>query len=262
MSWRTAKLSTPQGRLCPANDDARNLVSTGHHAHDLRESEKNSDVHSFIPIPLADNEPISTTLSTRPVDGRLSISSPLEHAGSVNHEQAAASGIKAVPKRYRGTSFRSTLEADWAATFDELGWHWEYEPVAVSLPSGENYRPDFYLPTQRVWCEVKGPHNERLKKTVDLQDGLGYDEWEWASDLVVVLRPPGPGEMAQWSGTRDDQDIVVARCPECEHYCFMDYNGLWSCRRHLRTQREPNKFWMTPGGALYWPGEIGFVRAP
>jgi len=170
--------------------------------------------------------------------------------------------IKPVPKWYSGTQFRSTLEADWAATFDTLGWYWEYEPVAVELKDGIQYRPDFRLPAQKVWCEVKGPHNERLDKAVALQDALTYDEFEWANDLVVVLRPAGLGEYAQWEGTRDSQDIVIVRCPECLHYCFMDYAGTWSCRHHLRTRKEPNKFWLAAEGDLLRPGELGFVRAP
>jgi hypothetical protein len=174
----------------------------------------------------------------------------------------AVSAIKAVRTRYASTWFASTLEADWAATFDTLGWYWHYEPVAVRLNSGQAYRPDFYLKSQRVWAEVKGPHNERAEKIQQLQDTLGYDEWDWAADLVVVLRPPGPGETAQWHGSRDGQDIVIVRCPECDHHCFMDYAGAWSCRRHLRARKEPNKFWLAEGGALYHPGELPFTRAP
>lgn len=174
-------------------------------------------------------------------------------------EEVRPTRIRAVPKRYRGTLFRSTLEADWAAMFDRLDWYWEYEPVALKLPDGTNYRADFRLPSQRVWAEVKGPHNERISKPVALQAGLGHDEWEWGADLVVILRPPGPGEAAQWHGVYGHQDIVIALCPECEHYGFMDYNGLWSCRRHLKLGK--NKFWNQPGGGLFWPGDLGFVRA-
>lgn len=169
--------------------------------------------------------------------------------------------IQAVPVTYRGTRFRSTLEADWAATFDMLGWYWEYEPEAIRLPGGERYRPDFYLPTQRTYCEVKGPHNERIAKPAGLQAALGYDDgFDWAIDLVVILRAPGPGHMAMWEkSTELGQDVVIIRCRECGHYGFMDHNGLWSCRRHLRTDAEP-KPWLAPG-ALYSPGEIDFRRA-
>lgn len=170
--------------------------------------------------------------------------------------------IRAIPTWYAGTRFASTLEADWAATFDAWGWHWQYEPVAIRLPSGEAHRPDFRLPTQTVWAEVKGPHNERISKTHELQAALGYDEWAFASDLVVVLRPPSRGETACWEGTQAGQDIVMVLCPECDQYGFMDYAGYWTCRYHVRAVREPNKFWLAPGGGLFRPGELHFTRAP
>lgn len=76
--------------------------------------------------------------------------------------------VRAVPQTYRGTRFRSTLEADWAATLDALNIAWQYEPEAVELPSGEFYRPDFYLPQCTTWLEVKGPHDDRLHKAMEL----------------------------------------------------------------------------------------------
>jgi len=77
--------------------------------------------------------------------------------------------IKAVPTTYAGTRFQSTLEADWAATLDNLNIQWQYEPEAVQLPNGLRYRPDFYLPELTTWLEVKGPHNDRLDKAEELR---------------------------------------------------------------------------------------------
>jgi hypothetical protein len=175
--------------------------------------------------------------------------------------------IKAIPTGYRGITFASSLEADWAATFDFYGWTWQYEPVGVQLEDGQWYRPDFYLPTQRVWAEVKGPHNERIDKPTVLQSSLPGDAFEWDADLVVILRPPqagwgGAGETMIWADVEEAQDIVIVRCPECLHYGFMDMNGIWSCRRHMRVRPEPNKFWTEPEGDLFRPGELPFTRAP
>lgn len=170
--------------------------------------------------------------------------------------------IDAVPTFYRGVRFASTLEADWAAMFDTLHWFWQYEPHAVKLLNDEYYRPDFCLPAQRVWCEVKGPHDERLHKPQLLQRTLSYDAWDWESWLVVILRAPGPGDGAIWHGTSDGQDIKLVRCPECNHYSFMDYSGIWICRHHPRVSEEPNKFFYQPGGELLDSGEVKFTRAP
>lgn len=172
--------------------------------------------------------------------------------------------IRSIPTRYCGTLFASTLEADWAATFDRLGWYWEYEPEGVTLPGGVRYRPDFHLPAQKVWCEVKGPHNERIGKAAELQEALLHEsepQWRFGAYLVVVLRPPGPGEMAHWEGSVETQDMVLVRCSECDHVTWMDYNGIWTCRLHLQASWERGKPWL-PDGALYRPGDISFARAP
>jgi hypothetical protein len=169
--------------------------------------------------------------------------------------------IEPIPMEYNGTKFRSTLEADWAATFDTLRWHWQYEPVAVKTVVGEAYLCDFHLPNQRVWCEVKGPHNERLDKVRDFYETVEPDPWDIEKPLVVILRPAGPGNVAMWEPVAREQHIVLATCPECLHHCFMDYNGVWACRRGCRNGGE-NKFWTLGDGALYWPGEIRFARTP
>lgn len=175
-------------------------------------------------------------------------------------DNSSKPSITAVPTVYRGTLFRSTLEADWAATFDALGWYWQYEPAAVKLLNGEYYRPDFCLPGQRVWCEVKGPHNERLEKAELLQATLSYEAYEWESWLVVILRPPGPGDVAVWHGTSSLQDIVLVRCWECEHYCFMDYDGIRACRHHISVGKTPNAPWKNGGLFLRSDRSLKFTR--
>jgi hypothetical protein len=46
--------------------------------------------------------------------------------------------IKAHPTNYHGVTFRSRLEARWAAFFDFIGWSWEYEPIDLN-----GWTPDF-----------------------------------------------------------------------------------------------------------------------
>jgi hypothetical protein len=59
---------------------------------------------------------------------------------------------------YRGTRFRSRLEAQWAVFFDHLGIAWDYEPQGY-LVDGKAYLPDFALTgiygERRVLAEVK-----------------------------------------------------------------------------------------------------------
>jgi hypothetical protein len=104
-------------------------------------------------------------------------------------------GIKPIETRYRGYRFRSRLEARWAVFFDVAGIAWRYEPEGFDLTDikvprvyepdlppeivdglrelGRRpvrswnepedmrayaplwYLPDFYLPEQECWVEVK-----------------------------------------------------------------------------------------------------------
>jgi hypothetical protein len=63
--------------------------------------------------------------------------------------------MKAIETNYKGYRFRSRLEARWAVFFDALGIKWEYEKEGYELPSGW-YLPDFWLPDDRLWVEIKG----------------------------------------------------------------------------------------------------------
>lgn len=106
--------------------------------------------------------------------------------------------IAAKPTLYKGTIFRSRLEAKWARAFDLLELPYIYEPQGYLLdraampqrsevPIGlieedpkdhRPYVPDFYLPTLGAWVEVKGSN-----------DMLDYRLMAWACMCL-----PTPGE--------------------------------------------------------------------
>ena len=60
--------------------------------------------------------------------------------------------IRAIPTRYAGATFRSRLEARWAAYFDLCAIRWVYEPIDL-----HGWAPDFLLslPGCAVYVEVK-----------------------------------------------------------------------------------------------------------
>ena len=64
--------------------------------------------------------------------------------------------IKAIETFYNGFRFRSRLEARWAVFFDAIGFEYEYEPQGFDLGEGYYYLPDFYLPENNSWVEIKG----------------------------------------------------------------------------------------------------------
>lgn len=136
--------------------------------------------------------------------------------------------VRTVATEYRGVRFASTLEADWAMTFDTLGISWSYEPIALRLSDGQMYRCDFWLPAQRVWCEVKGPHDLRMDKPRKLATDMGGDEDDWRAPLVVVCREPIGSDAVIERTDGGEAGFLV--CSRCAHHSIVDLLGAWQCR--------------------------------
>lgn len=110
--------------------------------------------------------------------------------------------ITPVETRYAGCRFRSRLEARTAVFFDRLRIQWQYEPEGYEIGPEDRrrrYLPDFYLPGEATWVEVKGhpsavdyrlladaahPHHG-LPLTLDSRA-----DWPMIHPRVVVLGPP------------------------------------------------------------------------
>ncbi len=59
--------------------------------------------------------------------------------------------IHSITTFYKGVSFRSRLEATWAAFFDLMRWQWEYEPIDF-----KGWIPDFAIYGESIiYAEVK-----------------------------------------------------------------------------------------------------------
>lgn len=73
-----------------------------------------------------------------------------------------ATPINAIETRYAGCLFRSRTEARWAVFFDAIGISWIYEVEGFHIGTNNEgtatrkYLPDFYLPDEDLWIEVKG----------------------------------------------------------------------------------------------------------
>ena len=66
---------------------------------------------------------------------------------------------------YRGTWMRSSWEIKIAEWLDKQGWKWLYEPKRFELKD-QTYSPDFYLPEQNVWWEIKGWFNKETQEKI------------------------------------------------------------------------------------------------
>lgn len=94
--------------------------------------------------------------------------------------------IKAIETVYSGYRFRSRLEARWAVFFNHLSVRFEYEKEGFDL-GGVRYLPDFWLPQQKIWVEIKGesPAPEETDKAQRLATATGRMAFIFAGDIVV-----------------------------------------------------------------------------
>lgn len=86
------------------------------------------------------------------------------------------SGIPARKTEYKGYLFRSSLEARWAAFFDQLGVEWRYEALDLN-----GYIPDFILPNTNLLIEVKP-----LLKVEDAVQHIEKVSRAWDGDFIIV----------------------------------------------------------------------------
>ena len=97
--------------------------------------------------------------------------------------------IQAIETQYNGYRFRSRLEARWAVFFDSLGVPYLYEPEGFELGDGVRYLPDFWLPDQHCWVEIKPPGEWDYHLECDL-----LAERSDCQLLLYIAGNPWPGE--------------------------------------------------------------------
>jgi hypothetical protein len=139
------------------------------------------------------------------------------------------------------TAFRSTLEADWAATLDYMSVRWAYEPRTLHLPSGKTYIPDFWLPEIRTWLEVKGDGIPGLAKTRELAQEpvcgcAAQCDCEGRGGVMVIAGFSARYAEGMRYGTMRWADPLaftsfLSRCPHCDGWFWMRPQASFRCRR-------------------------------
>lgn len=137
--------------------------------------------------------------------------------------------IKAIETRYKGYRFRSRLEARWAVFFETLGIPWEYEKEGFDLGEAGYYLPDFWLPEQEYFIEVKGGHptDEEECACQTLAKTSGYHVF------ILVGQIPKVVDFV-WRDFKGEHSWPHVEWPnQCTDYhiekCFGDEVGGWDC---------------------------------
>ncbi len=147
-----------------------------------------------------------------------------------------------IPTEYNGIRFRSRLEARWAVFYDSLQIHYMYEEEGFALKNAW-YLPDFYLPSQDCYIEVKGPDptDEELRKADMLSKSSEKDVFLFYRDIPAVTlgeedSPYGLGAVAFTERTRtqrmEDKCISFDDLEAYWHgtlgYLSFDYGYYWT----------------------------------
>jgi hypothetical protein len=144
--------------------------------------------------------------------------------------------IKAIETKYKGYRFRSRLEARWAICFDELGVKWEYEPQGFDLGEAGWYLPDFWLPAQQCWIEIKplAPLISEETKAQALAEATG----RWVD---IISGTPGEQDVygyrhyPYWQRkSMKERKVEIGLCNDCENLTFQSPCNLleWTHMGH------------------------------
>lgn len=100
--------------------------------------------------------------------------------------------IKPIETFYNGYKFRSRLEARWAVFFDAAGIRYEYEPEGFKTKNGLCYLPDFYLPDENMYVEVKPPRKGAWKELNKISRFIGNG----IDTLLILPNIPPPNKLS------------------------------------------------------------------
>jgi hypothetical protein len=173
--------------------------------------------------------------------------------------------ISALPTWFKGTLYRSRLEASWAQFFDENGFEFQYEPQGF-LCSSKYYLCDFLVKLFRhewCWVEVKPTMDFDRSKVIDftasichLPEDCGYPS---SGLFVFVGKPsnhtvislisgrsgdcPEDGWPTEWPNCSKEVIGTIGPwsfiwCPECCKYRFYQFSPC-KCGVSLKALAPP-----------------------
>lgn len=174
------------------------------------------------------------------------------------------SSIQPIETRYNGYRFRSRLEARWAVFFDTLGVRYEYEKEGYELGELGYYLPDFWLPVQQLWVEIKGkaPTDEEVQRLLKLAGSV-----QWCDAILFSGPIPAGSEQARiassewpviWSARYVEHSYFPNICARCGGMALSnDYQMdlLCGCGRPIPDYSRLNTAYVAARSARFEYGE-------
>ena len=146
--------------------------------------------------------------------------------------------MKSIETVYNGYRFRSRAEARWAILMDELGISYQYEPEGFEFNDGTKYLPDFYLPGQKAWLEIKGVMGEKDEHKIE-QLCIATQEYVFVGlpDFTFYVYQPVVDhwfENGEWQYNNNvikasKSEANICECKKCRNVYFKEIRGAWDC---------------------------------
>ena len=136
--------------------------------------------------------------------------------------------FKAIETEYKDHMMRSRQEARWAKCLDVLDIPWRYEYEGFHL-NGYQYLPDFFLPRQALWVEVKGrPPTEK----------------EFTKATLLAQHDRDNAVLITWENFDKDTN-------KDNMLLWVDKNGAFHSQRGWQWLENPEKGWAAARAARF-----------
>lgn len=170
----------------------------------------------------------------------------------------SASAASAIPTTYRGTQFRSRLEARWASFFDLVEWPWVYEPFDTG-----DWIPDFLVRGAAPFlvevgaCEYASDYSSKAEKPLAAFppvpaycERVDHESCYHGKDFVLETVPErttlilgilptvatfygeAAGIITDDGGGAGPDSAIWGRCATCDGICVTHATGVyrhWPC---------------------------------
>jgi hypothetical protein len=154
--------------------------------------------------------------------------------------------VKAIETVYKGSIYRSRLEARWAVAFEALGWRYTYEPEGFET-ADYTYLPDFWVDDLESFVEIKprpstSEIKRQLRKALRIQDDM-------AANGIMLLVLAGDPRLDSYtahvmpSATGPAETATLFDCRGCAGVCWSSADSWGEIGKHSKRCTDKNERW-------------------
>ena len=141
---------------------------------------------------------------------------------------------------YKSYHFSSSLEARWAVFFDALGIPWEYKKEGRDLGETGGYQPDFWLPQQEIYIDVR-PATYNDKGEIEFPENARERALEKKTGIPVVTLCGIPGKVTHPFPPPFGDYVGFRLNDSCYYWCECPFCGAVGIQFEARSARNKHE---------------------